>query len=456
MQYPRLVFCAAGLVASLAITSALAAPRHHAEAAAACWQGLAKAQAAKARTACDAALRSSDGGTSDLVRAGHADWLAGDRDAALARYRQALATHPDAAAWQEGPMRDLDRLIAGGGPTAVRWREARSWLEGGRRTVAQARADLAAAHQLAHDRQPEAALPLAQRAFDGVDPLLDWSSQDRLAALDQLLSLQERTFRYEELLALSRTQISRISAAGDHDAELQDRIAGGEAAALQGLGRYQEAAEAWQRAIEIAERLDGAEDPDLVWLLNAKAEALLDAGDAAAARALLSRAAGLLGPKATIRVAAETFGLLARCMQAQGLPDDALLAARNGLQLANHVAAEDPAAPLRALAELADVQLAQAHHAEAISLNRQAVALAESTLGEAHPFTSRRMERYASALAAGGQPVGAAMWLERSMELGERTLGPDHPETVARRERLAEWRQAADEPGEDTAPDAAS
>jgi tetratricopeptide (TPR) repeat protein len=451
MQYPRLVFCAAGLVAGLAITPALAAPRNHAQAAATCWQGLTRGQAVSARSACDAALQLGEREAIDLLRLGHADWLAGHRDAALMRYRQALATHPDPSAWRDGPMRELDRLIARGGPAAATWREARAWLDEGRRTLAQARADLAAARQLAHDRQIDAALPLARRAFDAVDPLAELASPDRLAALDQLLALQEEAFRYDELLAFSRTQLARLEEAGGRHADLEDRVVGGEATALHALGRHREAAEAWQRAIEIAQGLDGAEETDLVWLLNARADALLEAGDAPAARAVLTRAASLLGPKATIRVAAETFGLLARCLQAQGLPDDALLAAQNALQLANHVAEEEPAAAARALAELADVQAAQAHYAEAISLNRQAVALAESTLGAAHPFTSRRMERFALALAAGGQPVGATMWLERSLELGERTLGPDHPESVARRERLAEWQGAADEPGEDTA-----
>ncbi len=446
MQYPRFVSFAAGLPAALAVlcgSPATAASHAHAEAAAACWQRLAKADAAEARSACGAALRLGERDAVDLLRLGHADWLAGDREAAMANYRQALAKPEDPAAWREGPMRELERLAAAGGPRAVAWREARAWLEEGRRTLAQARADLAAARQLALGRQPEAALPLARRAFEALDPLADEASPDRLAALDELLSLQEQTFRYEELLAMSRMQLARLGPHG-RDADLQDRALAGEAAALHGLGRHAEAAEAWRRAIETAERIDGADHPDLVWLLNARAEALLDAGDAAAARQVLTRSASLLGPQATIRAAAESFGLLARCLQAQGLPEDALLAARNALQLANHVAQEEPSAPLHALAELADVQAAQGHYAEAISLNRQAVAQAEATLGPAHPFTSRRMERYALSLAGGGQPVGAMMWMQRSFELAERTLGPRHPDTLARRERLADWQQDPD------------
>jgi hypothetical protein len=59
------------------------------------------------------------------------------------------------------------------------------------------------------------------------------------------------------------------------------------------------------------------------------------------------------------------------------------------------------------------------------------------------------MERFALALAAGGQPVGAMQWLQRSLEWAERTLGPRHPQTVARRERLEQWLDEADEPGSD-------
>lgn len=444
MQYPRLFSFALGLLAMLAVTPALASPRAHAEAAAACWQGLAQGDAARARSACGSALRLGGRDAADLIRLGHADWLAGDRGAAMATYRQALAQPADPAAWREGPMRELDRLAGAGGPRAAAWREARSWLEEGRRAWAQARADLAAARQLASNRQPEAALPLARRAYEALDPLADAASPDRLAALDELLSLQEQTLRYDELLAVSQAQLARV-AAGGRDPDLQDRALAGEATALQALGRHAEAAQAWRRAVEIAERIDGAHSPDLVWLLNARAEALLDAGDAVAARQVLTRSASLLGPQATIGAAAETFGLLARCLQAQGLPEDALLAARNALQLASHVAQEEPAAALHALAELADVQGAQGRYAEAISLNRQALSQAEATLGPAHPFTSRRMERYALSMAAGGQPVGAMMWMQRSFELAERTLGPRHPDTISRRERLAEWQEGTGE-----------
>jgi hypothetical protein len=454
MQYPRLVFCAAGLVAGLCALPASAGT--HEQAASTCWQHLSQGRAASARNACEAALQLGDHGAIDLVRLGSARWLAGEREAALVHYRAALAAGLDGPAWRGGPLHELDTLIAGGGATAAACREARAWLDGAWRALAGARADLAAAAQLTHDKRLEAALLLAQRAFDAVDPLVGLDSPARMAAVDQLLSLQEQTFRYDELLAFSRAQLARVAAAGDRDADLKDLYLGGEAAALGALGRHAEAAAAWQHAIELAERADGAEDAGLVWLLDARADALLQAGQLQAASALLVRAASLLGPKSTIRAAAETFGLLARSYQAQGLPEDALLAGRNALQLANHIAGEEPSAPVFALAELADVQAAQAHVAEAISLNRQALALAESTLGPDHPITTRRMERFAVALAAGGQPVGAMQWLQRSLELAERTLGPRHPETVARRGRLAQWLDAADEPASEPPPDKVS
>ena len=459
MQSPRFIACAAGLLAGLSTTPATwatAMPRTHAEAASACWQRLSHGQAAGARSACEAALQLGERGATDLVRLGHARWLAGEREAALVHYRAALAAGLEGPAWRAGPLRELDSLIAGRGATAAGWREARAWLDGGWRALAGARADLAAAARLSHDKRLDAALPLAQRAFDAVDPVVGLDSPARIAPVEQLLSLQEQTFRYDELLAFSRAQLARVAAAGGRDADLKDLYVGGEAVALGGLGRHAEAAEAWQRAIEAAERIDGAQDAGLVGLLNARADALLEAGQAEAASAVLVRAAGLLGPKATIRVAAETFGLLARCHRLQGQPEDALRAAGNALQLANHIARDEPAAPVFALAELADVQAAQEHVAEAISLNRQALALAESTLGPDHPVTTRRMERFALALAAGGQPVGAMQWLQRSLTLAERTLGPRHPETVSRRERLAQWLGAVDEPGEEPSRDRAS
>ncbi|MGM9487447.1 tetratricopeptide repeat protein [Ideonella sp. YS5] len=452
MQSPRLIACAAGLLAGLSTapaTWATAIPRTHAEAASACWQRLSHGQAAGARSACEAALQLGAGEPADVVRLGHALWMAGEREAALVHYRAVLATGLDGPAWRAGPMRELNSLIARGGAAAAAWREALAWLDASWRALAGARADLAAAAQLAHDKRLDAALPLAQRAFEAVDPVVALDAPARMASVEQLVSLQEQTFRYDEMLAFSRAQLARVAAAGDRDADLKDLYVGAEAVALGGLGRHAESAEAWQRAIETAERIDGAQGAGLVGLLNARADALLEAGQAEAASAVLVRAAGLLGPKATVRVAAETFGLLARCYRLRSQPDDALRAAGNALQLANHIARDEPAAPVLALAELADVQAAQEHYAEAISLNRQALALAESTLGPDHPVTTRRMERFALALAAGGQPVGAMQWLQRSLELAERTLGPRHPETVSRRERLAQWSGSAEEPAAD-------
>lgn len=427
--------------------SALAAPRTspHDREAAACWAGLVQGRAAVARQACArAAELGGEQGLADLVRLGHLQALDGRVEGARAVYRMALGRDASEESWRRGPGRDLERLVAQGGPQAARWREARRWLLAGRRAVARANADLAESRRLSQAKQLEEALPLAQRAFDAVDPVVSLDAAARQRVLSQLMYLQEQTFRYDELLAFSRQQLARVQERGDHDEDLKDLYADGEAAALQAMGRYNEAAAAWERAIEIVENLDGEDDPGLLWMLNAEAESLLEADDAEAAGPVLQRAVKLMQkPKAELRVASATVALLARALQAQDKTQEALATARAAVALAKQAGQDEPAAPLPALASLADVLSEQGELSEAIEVNREALALAERALGPVHPVAVRRLERLAIALADDDQAEAALPLMQRAYDVAVLTIGPDHPETRRRRDWLAELNAAA-------------
>ena len=438
---------AAALLLAVLSTPSLAAPRAslHDREAAICWEGLVQGKPAIARQACArAAELGGEQGLADLVRLGHLQALDGRVEGARALYRVALGRDPSEEAWRRGPGHDLERLVAQGGPRAARWREAQRWLLAGRRALARANADLAESRRLTQAKQLEQALPLARRAFDAVDPIVSLGAAARQRVLGQLMYLQEQTFRYDELLAFSRQQLERVQARGDHDEDLKDIYAGGEAAALQAMGRYNEAAAAWERAIEIVENLDGEDDPGLLWMLNAEAQSLLEADDAQAAWPVLQRAVKLLQePKVQPRVAAATVALLARALQAQDKPEEALAAARAAVALARQASKDEAAAPVPALAELADVLWEQGELGEAIEVNREALALAERTLGPIHPMTVRRLERLAIALADDDQAEAALPLMQRAYDVAVLTIGPDHPETRRRRDWLAELDDAA-------------
>jgi tetratricopeptide (TPR) repeat protein len=441
----RLPYLAVALLAVLAAQAAAApgASAHDREAAA-CWAGLVQGKAAAARQACvKAAALGGKHDLADLVRLGHLKALDGQRENARAVYRMALGRDASEEVWRRGPGRDLEKLVAQGGPQAACWREAQRWLRDGRQALARANADLAQAQTLTKARQLDEALPLARRAFDVLDPVVSLDAKARSRVLNQLMYLQEQTFHYDELLAFSRQQLARVQAQGDHDDDLKDVYINGEAAALQGMGRYIEAAGAWQRAVEIAERADGRDDPGLLWMLNAQAECLLEAEDDEGAWPVLERAVGLLrSPKAPLRAASVTVALLARSLQAEEQGEEALVAARAALALAEQVTNEEPAAPVPVLAELADVLSAQGELTEAIEVNRRAQELAERTLGPIHPMSVRRLERLALALADDEQFEAAQPLLQRAYDVAVLTLGPDHPETRHRRALLAELAEA--------------
>jgi tetratricopeptide (TPR) repeat protein len=428
MKHPHAL---AALLAVLATPAFAAAPggNAHDREAAACWAGLLQGKATIARQPCVKAV--ALGGKhdlADLVRLGHL---------------QALDDASDDA-WRRGPGRDLDRLVAQGGPQAPRWRDAQRWLKDGRQALARAHADLAQAQRLTKAKQLDDALPLARRAFDALDPVVSLDAEARSKVLNQLMYLQEQTFRYDELLAFSRQQLARVQAQGDRDDDLKDAYVDGEAAALQGMGRYIEAAGTWQRAIEIAERIDGPEEPGLLWLLNAQAECLLEAEDDEGAWPVLQRAVQLLqDPKAKVRAASVTVALLARSLQAQEQDEQALVAARAAVTLAQQVTDEEPAAPVPVLAELADVLSEQGELSEAIEVNRRALELAERTLGPIHPMTVRRLERLALAMADDDQVEAALPLMQRAYDVAVLTIGPDHPETRHRRALLSELGEAA-------------
>jgi len=443
MKHPRAV---AVLLATLA-TSTGAAPRSsaHDREAAACWAGLLQGKAAVARPACArAAALGGEPALSDLVRLGHLQVLEGRLENARATYRIALGRDASEEAWRRGPGRDLERLVAQGGRQAARWREARRWLHEGRQALARAHADLAEARRLTAAKRLDEALPLARRAFEAIDPLVPMGADARMRVLSPLMYLQEQTFRYDELLVFSRQQLARIRGQGDPEDELKRVYVNGEAAALQAMGRYIEAAGAWQRAIEIVERAAGADDPQLVWMLNAQAEALLEADDLEGAWPVLQRAVELSrAPEVEPSVVAATAALLARSLQAQDLAEEALAAARAAVALARQAPEDDPAAAVPALAGLADVLSDQGELAEAIEVNRQALELAERTLGPLHPMAVRRLERLAIALADDERLEAALPLMQRAYDVAALTIGPDHPETLRRRELLAQLAEAS-------------
>ena len=166
-------------------------------------------------------------------------------------------------------------------------------------------------------------------------------------------------------------------------------------------GDYAAADPVLRRAVAIAERTKGLNDPETGASLNNLAQLLYDKGDYAAAEPLFRRA-------------------LAIAEQSQG-PDHP----DTGTSLNN----------------LASLLQAKGDYAAAEPLLRRALAIAEKAQGPDHPDTGISLNNLASLLQAKGDYAAAEPLLRRALAIAEKSLGTEHPTTRLIRKNLADLQQ---------------
>ena len=173
----------------------------------------------------------------------------------------------------------------------------------------------------------------------------------------------------------------------------------------QEAGSFSEAEECFRRALEIGDRTFGAENPDLIILLNDLTRLYLKQSAYGSAEPLLLRLLDLKRSKG-----------------------------------------EDHPEVATVLASLATVRQALGMHESAEQLWRRVLDIRERTLAPNHFATASALEHLGDACAARGKIREALSAFQRALTIREKTLGNEHPSLRVARERIADMQlQASDD-----------
>jgi serine/threonine protein kinase/tetratricopeptide (TPR) repeat protein len=207
----------------------------------------------------------------------------------------------------------------------------------------------------------------------------------------------------------------------------------------QGLGLYDKAAAAHERALEVRRTTVGPDHPDALTTSNQLAHAYLAAGRPSAAIGLLEKARApmelKLGPDH-----AETLngmGLLGMAYLAEGSPSRAVPILEDVLAKARVKLGPDHPQTLEDVRALATAYQEAGQLARAVPLFEAAFARRRATLGPEHPGTLNSMNDLALAYHYDHQASRSMPLYEEALGKMRAKYGPDHPDTLTTMNNLA-------------------
>ncbi|HWM87061.1 MAG TPA: serine/threonine-protein kinase [Kofleriaceae bacterium] len=278
---------------------------------------------------------------------------------------------------------------------------------------------------------------------------------------------QQKPAEAQVLLPVARAAVARAGSG----AELRAMLDGATGAVAQASGRYQDAADAFTRALEATEAARGPDDLRVAMALNNLGHARSSLGLYPEALAAHRRALAIreksLGPDHPL--AAASLGSVAGVLNHMAEHEESLaafqrvLAVREAVLGADHPLVADTLDSVGlVLSDLDRNQEALVHHRralamrekrqgpdhldvagtaaklgsllhgigrdrEAIAYHQRALAVREKQLGRDHPEVASTLNNMALAVR-GSDHARARALLRRALAIREKTLGPDHPE----------------------------
>ena len=165
---------------------------------------------------------------------------------------------------------------------------------------------------------------------------------------------------------------------------------------------------------------------------------MLVAAAAALTLATLGTLAILAGPVQAQDAEWKRLNQDAERLFAQGSPDQAVLALRQALGVAEATFGPDHANVDTSLNKLAQVYGGEGRYAQAEPLYRRSVAIREKALGTEHPFVATTLNHLANLYRIQGRYAQAEPVFRRSLAIREKVLGPEHPDVAVSLNNLAE------------------
>jgi len=237
------------------------------------------------------------------------------------------------------------------------------------------------------------------------------------------------------LLPVARAAVARAGGG----AELRALLDGAIGAVAQSAGHYQEAADAFARALESTEAALGPDDPRVGAALNNLGHATSSLGHYREALELYRRALAVrekaLGPDHP-QVANSLSSVSA--MQSELADHQAALAGfERVLAIREAALGPDHLLVADALESVGTVLSDLGRYDDALARYRRALALREAALGPDHVDVAGSAGKLGALLHTMGRDAEAIPYQERALAIREVQLGPDHPEIAGTLNNLA-------------------
>jgi tetratricopeptide (TPR) repeat protein len=211
------------------------------------------------------------------------------------------------------------------------------------------------------------------------------------------------------------------------------------AALLQNANRLDEAEPLMRRALDIVERNLGPDHANVAVLLNNLAQLLQSTNRLSEAEPLMRRALDIdeksFGPGDSM--VAIRLNNLAGLLRDTNRLAEAELLTRRALVIDEKSFGPDHPKVAIGLNNLAALLKDTNRRAEAEPLMRRALDIDEKSLGPDHPNMAIRLNNLARLLQDTGRLAEAEPLMRRALDIDERSLGPDHPNVAIRLNNLA-------------------
>lgn len=204
-------------------------------------------------------------------------------------------------------------------------------------------------------------------------------------------------------------------------------------------GRYTDAMLLLKRALRIREKILGADHPDMANSLNSLAALYQSQGQYSDAKPLYQRALMIqektLGPDHTD--VATTLNNLAALYFTQGQYSDAEPLYQRALSVREKaLGAEHPNVAI-SLNNLAEIYRAQDRYVDAMLLYKRSLKIQEKRLGTEHPDVANSLNNLALLYDTLTDYTNAELLLQRSLKIREKALGAEHPDVAISLNNLA-------------------
>jgi CHAT domain-containing protein/tetratricopeptide (TPR) repeat protein len=209
-------------------------------------------------------------------------------------------------------------------------------------------------------------------------------------------------------------------------------------------GKYSDAEPLYKRSLEITEKALGKNHPHVAYSLNNLALLYQAQGKYSEAEPLYQRSLAIKG-KALGKDhpdVATSLNNLAELYRVQGKYSKAEPLYKRSLAIREKALGKDHPNLAQSLNNLAALYQAQGKYSDAEPLYQRSLAIREKALGKAHPDLAQSLNNLASLYHAQGKYSEAEPLYERSLAIREKALGKDHPHVAISLNNLAELYRA--------------